>query len=170
MDLRFKSYFKAKIIVKQALTQRHRQVGIVESRNKKIGKLLYLSMTNDELETGIQSKKWVTILPDVVEFLNEKQQLTNKSKAKRNDTIRNISPEATEVFNIGQNVRVKLDRPIDVVTGEPLIGNFRESDIRFSIQIYKITDILLQPNQPVLYRISDHSPLTVYTIFQLQKV
>ena len=165
----FQKYFEKKILVKKALVQRHRQIGVCEARNKKIGKLLFLSMTKEELETGKASRNWAKILPDVVKFLNAKQETINKKKANYNDTIRNVSPEATEIFNIGQKVRVKLDRPIDVVTRKPLIGNFRESDIRFSIDTYEITDILLQPNQPVMYRISDHSPLTVYSFFQLQK-
>jgi len=71
---------------------------------------------------------------------------------------------------IGQNVRVKLDYPINAATGKKLIGKFRETDIRFSKEIYKIIDVILQPNQPVMYQLNNNKQMTLYTLFQLQKV
>ena len=46
----FKEYFKEKgIIVKTADVKRHRQVGLVKAKSKKIGKLIFMVQTNEEI-------------------------------------------------------------------------------------------------------------------------
>lgn len=169
----FEQYFEDKgVIIKKADVARHRQVGLVEAKNKKIAKLLFLRQTNEELETGKECRKWIDILDKVVQFLNEKQALANSKHKNKNDTIMTYSTEATEIIPLGQSVRQKLDRPINAATGKPLTGNskFRETDIRWSKEVYKIVDIILQPNQPVMYEINNGKPRTLYTYYQLQKV
>jgi hypothetical protein len=164
----FKKYFKDKnVFVKVADAGRHRQVGLVESKNKKIGKLLFLAQTQQEISTGKVNKKWVKLLPIVIKFLNDQQGTKKKPK---NDTKFNMSNESLDLLSVGQNVRVKLDRPINPATKKPITGEFRETDIRFSPQIYKVIDIVLQPNQPPLYQINNGKKQTLYTIFQLLKV
>lgn len=164
----FKQYFNENdILIKTADPGRHRQVGLVESKNKKIGKLLFLAQTQQEVATGKVNKKWVKLLPVVVKFLNDQQ---GTRKKRKNDTRFNLSKESTELLNIGQNVRLKLDRPIDPATKKPIAGKFRETDIRFSPEIYQVTDIVLQPNQPPLYQINNGKKQTLYTTFQLLKV
>jgi len=167
----FQKYFEdLGVIIKKADPGRHRQTGLVEAKNKRIGKLLFLRQTNEELESGKENRKWIDILSQVVTFLNKKQAWKNKNIIK-NDTKFNYSnKKSTEIMSIGQKVRYKLDRPINPATNKPLIGKFRETDIRFSKEIYKIIDIILQPNQPVMYQIDNDRPRTLYTYFQLQKV
>ena len=69
----------------------------------------------------------------------------------------------------GQNVRVLLDHPIDVYNKKRLNGKFRSGDIRWSIEIYKITEILLRPGFPPMYLINNNKS-TQYTKQQLQVV
>ena len=167
----FKEYFKDKgIIVKTADVKRHRQVGLVEAKNKKIGKLIFMVQTNKELTTNKENREWIKILPEVVKFLNKKQVFMNEKTKKKNPTKFFMSKESTNLYSIGDNVRVKLDYPINVVTGKALDTSFRETDIRFSKDIYKIKDVVLQPNQPPLYELNNNKPNTLYSYYQLQKV
>lgn len=167
----FKEYFKDKgIIVKTADVKRHRQVGLVEAKNKKIGKLLFMVQTNKELTTNKENREWIKILPEVVKFLNKKQVFMNEKIKRKNPTKFFMSKESTNLYNIDDNVRVKLDYPINVVTGKALGTSFRDTDIRFSKEIYKIKDVVLQPNQPPLYEINNNKPNTLYSYYQLQKV
>jgi hypothetical protein len=55
----------------------------------------------------------------------------------------------------GDKVRVALENPIDIVTGKRLHGKFRDSDIRWEIKPRVIKQVILQPNQPPLYLVSD---------------
>ena len=55
----------------------------------------------------------------------------------------------------GTRVRIALDYPINHVSGEKLHGTFRAGDIRFSKEIHTIEKIILSPNQPIAYLVSD---------------
>ena len=45
----------------------------MEAKNKKIGKLIFMVQTNEEITNNKENKKWMKILPEVVKFLNKKQ-------------------------------------------------------------------------------------------------
>jgi hypothetical protein len=81
-----------------------------------------------------------------------------------------MTKDSTNLFAIDDNVRVKLDYPINVVSGKGLGTAFRDTDIRFSKDIYQIKDVVLQPNQPPLYQLNNYKPNTLYSYYQLQKV
>jgi hypothetical protein len=167
----FKEYFKEKgIIVKTADVKRHRQVGLVEAKNKKIGKLIFMVQTNEEITNNKENKKWIKILPEVVKFLNKKQSFINDKNKNKNPTKFFMTKDSTNLFAIDDNVRVKLDYPINVVSGKGLGTAFRDTDIRFSKDIYQIKDVVLQPNQPPLYQLNNYKPNTLYSYYQLQKV
>ena len=69
---------------------------------------------------------------------------------------------------VGTKVRIKLDKPVDTF-GKRLEGNhFRATDLRWSVKIYTITNVLLTPNQPILYQVDNEK--TAYTYNQLQVV
>ena len=161
----FTDYFREhKIIVKTADVNRHRQVAVVEAKNKIIGKALLMRQTAQELNTGEPSREWVEFLPIVIQKLNKK--LSHKPKpVKMNQSpiINNpIIPEDTKV-------RVALDTPKDVAYGKRLHGKFRSSDIRFDTKIRKVDSLLFYPGQPILYSVTE-KPHTGYTYNQLQIV
>jgi hypothetical protein len=72
-------------------------------------------------------------------------------------------------LDIGTEVRVQLDKPVDALTGKKLHGaNFREGDTRWSKKISTITRAQIIPNQPIFYKVKGYTPL--FTKNQLQVV
>ena len=148
-----RDYFKEQDIkVKFAETSRHRQVALVEAKNKMIGSTLHKLMALIELKTNTESRKWVNNLPNVIHEINkvlpppiDKQLSDTPYSNKSND----------EVITIGSRVRTKLDYPINIVNEKRLIGTFRSSDIRWSRDIKKIVNIILKPGFPIMYQIED---------------
>jgi hypothetical protein len=139
------------IYVKAKKPHRHRQQGMVERRNQSIGKALFKRMTAEELLTGHPSTQWTNDLKDVLQKLNNKQSL---KKTKVNDDYQ-CKGDACLILSEGTKVRVALDAPIDVATGKRLHGKFRETDIRYEIKPKEIKQVILQPNEPPLYLVSD---------------
>ena len=168
----FKQHFeKFGINIRVAQTGRHRQQGLVESRNKSIATPLLKRQTAEELITGEKSTQWIKYLPAVVKYLNNKFE----KKDPWNDTnpdYKVIFGETTckgntcDVLNVGTMVRYKLDEPIDVASGKKLAGKFRAGDIKWSMKPVKIEHIQLIPNNPPLYKIQGKTAL--YTKGQLQ--
>lgn len=161
------NYFKSnKVNVKYALSGRSRQLAMVERMNQRIGTILHKRMTNQELVTGQKSTEWVGDLPILVQVLNDKKKKPLKEE---------ISPDPIandytgNLYKIGQKVRLLLDKPIDAVKGKRLHGNFRSSDIRWTTEIYKITQVLLKPGFPPMY-LTDANDNVARTKNQLQKV
>ena len=59
-------------------------------------------------------------------------------------------------FKIGDKVRTVLDKPIDYLTSKRLHGtSFRGSDIRWSPKIKVVREVLLRPDEPMMYLVSD---------------
>jgi hypothetical protein len=74
----------------------------------------------------------------------------------------------------GSKVRVILEEPRDNVTDEMLHGKFRAGDKRWDDRIRKVHQVLVRPDQPVLYIVteaeSDTPAKVAYTRQQLQVV
>lgn len=154
------SFFKQKgIILRMGKPYRHRQQAVVEWMNYIIGKILFMLMSIDELQTGHLSKLWVKDLPDVIESINK-----NLTVDPRTPKERNIREDALPV---GTLVRYALDAPIQVAGEEKLIGKFRAGDIRYSVKPVKIEKIFFRPDQPLLYALEGNKTNT-YTRDQLQ--
>jgi hypothetical protein len=152
-----------KIVV--AETQRHRQIALAENRNKQIGSLILKFQTALELEKGKTVKSWVKVLPIIIDELNNDVKPSHQIDpfkepvfTKRN---KNILPLDTEV-------RVKLEYAQDTF-GKKLHGTFRSSDIKWSRKIYKINNIVLNPEQPPMYGVTDNKKI-LRTVGQLQVV
>lgn len=162
-----KDYFKNnKVYIKYALPGRSRQLSNVERMNQTIGTILLKRQANQELITGEQDKQWVSDIKELIDYLND-----NKKKPLKKE----ISPDPIvddytgKLLTIGQKVRILLDKPIDTVKGNRLYGNFRSSDIRWSKEIYKISQVLLKPGFPPMYLI-DNDDNVARNKNQLQKV
>ena len=156
---------------------RHRQQSVVENRNYAIGYALNLRMASLEQITGQTSRDWVSFLPTVIEAFNE-QTLDKMSKAKPVDPAdsgpRCDKKGGCEMLEEGSKVRVILEEPRDNVTDEMLHGKFRAGDKRWDDRIRKIYQVLVRPDQPVLYIVteaeSDTPAKVAYTRQQLQVV
>jgi len=154
------------INVKYSLTGRSRQLAYVERMNQRIGTILMKRMASQELITGQVSKEWVEDLKPLIQLLNER---------KKKPLTKEISPDpitndyTENLFKIGTKVRLLLDKPIDTVKGNRLIGDFRSGDIRWTMDVYKITEILLKPGFPPMYLTSAKDNVA-RTKNQLQKV
>lgn len=121
---------------KNSLRNKARETEVFKQASKKT--LLRNRSANDEVDeliNQIKFKKQPNIIKDDIP-------LAGKNAAKIG-----ILPEGTKV-------RIALDYPINAVTNEKLHGNFRVGDIRFSKNIHEIVKIILTPNQPVSYLVS----------------
>ena len=144
-----KNYFKErKINVKYSLTGRSRMLATVERMNQRIGTILMKRMASQELITGETNRDWVEDIVPLIKLLNER---------KKKPLTQEISPDPIaddytgNLLKIGQEVRLQLDKPIDNVKGKRLIGGFRNSDARWTMKTYKITEVLLKPGFPPAY-------------------
>ena len=161
-------YFESiNVNVKYADTNRHRQQAMVESANQKIGKIIFMIQNHQELQTNKQSKVWVKHLREIINELNN-----HSIKTKKITPIPEL-PVITEtnkhLLNIGDKVRVKLDYPIDIHNNKRLYGKFRSGDIKWTINIYKIRELLIRPGFPPMY-LTTKSKTTQYTTQQLQVI
>jgi Integrase core domain/Chromo (CHRromatin Organisation MOdifier) domain len=170
----FHKYFEDKgITIRVAEVGRHRQQGLVESRNKSIARALLTRQVAEELLTGEQSNEWIDYLPDVIKFLNERFKRNYKEDEKHPDYKKifadvRCSGQSCELLEIGTKVRYQLDEPINHLTEKKLHGTFRTGDIRFSPKVTEVERYQLMPDQPPLYKIKGRTAL--YTRNQLQVV
>ncbi len=165
-------YKKKNVLLKTALAGRHRQIALVERKNQIIGKVLFMRMYAQELLTHQVSTEWVSDLPFVIKKMNDRYShpvYTDEDLFKRFNPWKDLKQE---MIPLGANVRVKLDEPRDIANSK-LHGKFRESDQRWTKEIYQITNYRFDPHQPILYEIN--KPLkpnekVTYTAKQLQVV
>jgi hypothetical protein len=153
-----------------AETNRHRQQGIVESKNKVLGAALYSFINEKELSNLRKeqakyahldpSKIKVKLVTDwyishehfraVVDYINE------HTKAKVITEEISDTPlfkKEEELLSVGTLVRTLLDFPREIATNKKLHGKFRASDILWSYKISPIEFVALKPGQPVMYRV-----------------
>ena len=166
-------YLKNKGIgIRIAEAGRHRQQAIVERRNQIIAKALFLRMAGQELLTGKVSREWTEDLPLLIKVMNKFQK--NKKMPPMKDTPI-CSGDTCNLLDVGTKVRVSLQSPRDAITGKPLHGRFRATDIRWDPKIRVIRDIILKPNYPPLYLLDGKKgeakvQLIGYTKNQLQVI
>lgn len=152
--------------VKYAQTGRSRQLATVERANQKIATILFKRMTSQELLTGETSRHWVSDLKLLIDVINE-----NKKKPLKNEIsdIPLVDEYTGKMLNIGQKVRILLDHPINNTNNARLHGKFRSTDVKWSFQTYKITEVLLKPGFPPAY-LTDKNDNVFRTKNQLSKV
>ena len=178
----FAAHMQSKNIeLRYGLKGRHRQQSMVESRNHTIGYALNLRMAMIEQVTGQTSRDWVQFLPEVIRGINE--DLNERDMERKKNGKKPVDPadkevrckgKACELLEEGTRVRVPLEEPRDNVTGEVLQGKFRAGDKRWDDRVRKIYQVLLRPDQPVLYIVtkpeSDEPEKVARTRQQIQVV
>jgi Integrase core domain len=161
-----RNYFdKHNVRIRYALVGRHRAEALVERKNQILGTLIHRIQAHKELETGRTNKQWIKYLPDLVREIN------NHLPKPINEAISSdpiINDYNKKLLEKGYSVRVLLDYPIDM-NNKRLYGNFRSGDIRWSPQIYKITEVLLKPGMPPEY-LTTKTNQVAYSKEQLQLV
>ena len=167
----FKTFAESQnIILHTSKVGRKKQVAIVERANQSLGKYLNRIMLEQELKTGKRNRVWVKYVRPLIEMLNKKRKRTPKNPNLETQ-FNNMKPikcpkSGCELLVPSQQVRVKLEYPIDPITGKKLSDKFRTGDIRFSPQVYNITGIRIFDNSPPLYYIKELN--TLYTRDELK--
>jgi predicted house-cleaning noncanonical NTP pyrophosphatase (MazG superfamily) len=152
-----------------ATAGRHRSLGLVESKNKIIGQLTHKLITQNKL-AGYDSSKWVEYLPDLVEVINSKTELTNSQKKKKKE-VPVLLPKDKKVnlLSVGDEVRILLDNP-ESMDGKKLHGKFRASDIRWRPKTYQITGVMIQPDEPIMFATNyDHHYRTYQQLLKVKE-
>ncbi len=162
-----KKFFEEnKVNIKYSLTGRSRQLSKVERMNQRIGTILLKRQASQELLTGQVSKEWVDDIKPLIELLNERKPKPYLAE-KTPDPI--VDKYTGKLLKLGQKVRLLLDKPIDTVRGKRLYGDFRSGDIKWTLKVYKITEVLLKPGFPPMY-LTDANDNVARTKNQLQKI
>lgn len=153
-----------------SLVNRHRQTSMAERRNQQIGRAIFMRQSAEELITKSPSTNWVDDIPIIIKYLNERAVQIFKQKQK---IMSKDKPNTTQypILEIGTKVRRILDYPISVDNNKRLHGNFRATDIRWSKDTYTICNMIVENNNPPMYRIKADNgdiPHVAYTYNQLQ--
>ena len=161
------------IHLRTATAGRSNGLAYVENKNGVLGRLIHKYQLHKEIETGKICRKWTSVLPTLVKLVNE-HVITRKNPRKETDF-----PTGSINFNtfkVGDKVRTALDKPIDYLTSKRLSGyKFRGSDIRWSPKIKVVREIILRPDEPMMYLVSDEDKPNIlehhaYTRNKLQHV
>lgn len=173
-----KKYFDDNgVLVRIGKVDRSRHQALVEKRNAIIAKALFQKQVGQEIASGRVNKKWVEDVQEVVDAVNEyeTENYNKRKKIEEKKKTPNLPyiPKNTVIFEVGTKVRVKFEKPRGVL-GEKLssgtsgTSQFRATDIKWEPTIRTITNIILTPNQPVMYQVDNKTP--AYTFNQLQQV
>ena len=140
------------IKTKIAVPTRHKQMAIVENRNKQIASKLFEIMQVDTLNNGKESNKWKKHLSNTIKEINDNTKISLKNKFKK-DKINKPTNVNVKYF-IGDKVLVKLDEPMDS-HNKRLYGRFRATDFRYSPVVRIVKNVILNKYKPPLYILSD---------------
>jgi hypothetical protein len=129
-------------------------------------------MFAQEFLTHQVSTEWVSDLKIVIKRMN--QRYSHKSVTS-DGLLKDFNPWndlKQKLIPLGANVRIKLDEPRDI-TNRKLHGKFRDSDQRWTKEVYKVINYRFDPHQPILYEVD--KPLgpnqkVTYTAKQLQVI
>jgi hypothetical protein len=148
----FKKYFHSLgVMIRYGKPGRSRQQAYAESRNRTVATALFHRMTAQELLTGEKSTEWVEDLPLIISEIN-KYVKKHKKKIKFSNLLKVAKNQ--QIYIPGDKVRVMLDKPQEP-TGQKLSGKFRATDIRWDPKISTITNLIFEPNQPILYQVNN---------------
>ena len=152
------------LIHKTARTGNSRQVALAEYLNYIIGRYVALYQHEQEDETGVTNREWVSKLPIIIgnynKWVKSKQQSQPKDKDEaREDKMESLGPvrckgQSCKLLEAGTKVRAIRIKPKDDVTGKRLHGGFRAGDKRWESTIRTVEKVILKAGQPPLYKLS----------------
>ena len=145
------------VIVRKERQSRFSQLAIMNNICQTISKHINVRMSNSEIDNPAlgSNTNWTKGLGILRTILNTPKYLHAPPPMPDVFQPVNFKIKANEEpLNIGENVRIKLDYPINPAKqDEMLYGSFRSGDLRFSSEIYTIENIVLNIGQPILYRV-----------------
>jgi hypothetical protein len=163
-----KKYMKENnLIAKKSVAYKKHHNPLVEGLNGVIGEFLFRKMAEQEVQNKKINKTWVKYLPLVVKAINA---TAKKREPKPIDNIDDEDPtQSTDPekdlklqFEIGDIVRVIKEAPSEIANGRKLFGKIRRADAKWSNDTYKITNILVYPQQPIRYQVNDGTDRIYY--------
>jgi hypothetical protein len=163
----FEQYYENILKLRVKEPGRHRQQSVVETRNGLISKTLQKRMLAQEVNTNQESNEWVDFLPQVIRAIND--HYTQQPHEIPADTPIRCSGEACHILPLGTMVRVQLDNPVTYVDEARLHGKFGIGDIRWTKEVYPITQLFLRPGQPPMYQVNDNESVA-YTRNQFRSL
>jgi hypothetical protein len=163
------------IMYRYADTNRHRQQGIVESKNGVFARALFSFLSEKELSNlkeaeelrRNRNKKKVRVklstdwyisdhhFRSVINFINEHTKAVVHNTQISDEPI--ISKDNENLISVGTLVRTTLNYPREIGTGKRLFGDFRATDIRWSREIKPVIWVSLIPGEPPMYRVQGES-------------
>ncbi len=163
---------KNSISYKKAIGGRHRQVGMVERRNYTIGRAIMMRQHAESMITQKETRHWVKYFPELIKAVN-----TRFSHKPLNDSdlykkFGDPLLAKQDILKMGTRVRIQLSEPKDFKE-RGIHGRFRAGDIRYGQDVYKIVGFILDPHNPVLYKLNQKlkkGESVTYTRQQLQVV
>jgi hypothetical protein len=162
-----------KVVVKIGKAGRSRQQAMVESHNGLISKVITRRQAEEENETVEPSREWIDDLPLVIDAINEDFEEDNRGlEPLTADDIPDTlvcKNSSCDLIPEGTKVRAIADKPLDIAPSKKLGGGFRNGDARWEKPIRTITQQILKPGNPPLYRLSGRKGVA-YTKAQLQIV
>jgi hypothetical protein len=163
------------IHIRYAPTNRHRMQALVEAKNQLLGNIIHQILNLKELtdkKSGInkESVDWYQSKEEFEKLINTLNEHSTYKPLKTQISDAPIVTKANrDLLNEGDRVRVLLDYPINIAHKNKQIGKFRSADIRWSLEVHKIQDVILKPGQPPLYRIVGENHLRTRQQLQLVK-
>ena len=136
----------------------------VENANKEISKRIFRNQNDVEMETKKNNSDWIDIIDKVIYDLN------HKYRKSINDypymaILKEEVPQSTMKFDeslckmvhpIGTKVRrlLRSDEVLDIPTGKIKIERRRETDPKWSLEVYTVVDVRTFPDKLALHYIT----------------
>jgi len=159
---------KNKIAIRTGMTNRHRQQALVEYINLVIGRAIFIRMNAEELQNKKETVGWTKYLSNIINIYNQ-HVIDTYEPLTTSKIFKNSMPSTTDkLLEIGTLVRTIKNYP-DNLYKKRQDSKFRTGDIRYNVEPKPITNIIIEPNQPVMYQINNNNKVA-YTIQQLQIV
>ena len=152
---------KHNVEVRRGRVNIHRDQAIVERFNRTLAERLFGHQYGVEMRhPDKRSTEWVKRLPDVVSALNEEvTRLTGQipAEAIKKKTV-SAKPSTPYLRPVGVNEK-KLPSGLSVrylyQPGELKGGRRRATDPIWSLKVYEVEKLMIKPNTPVIYYLSD---------------
>jgi hypothetical protein len=142
----FEKYcYNNNILLRKAISGRHKQLSNADSLCRQLGRLLNGYMNHMEKKTKKTYREWTDVIDVIRKDLNNIRSVKDfkhQSDIKTNDVIM-----IGNKYNIGDSVFRKLEKPQTALGKYQNTSNFREGDYRWDTKPRLIKRVLNYPNQ-----------------------